>query len=74
MNLEATLSELKTLRGIIPICAYCKHVRDDAGWEEIELYVARHSDANFSHGICPSCAKVHFGEFVDLDPEGGVRP
>ena len=60
-GLEAALAELKTLRGIIPICAHCKNVRDDAGsWERIEQYVSRHSEAEFSHGICPNCIEEHF--------------
>lgn len=55
---EATLKEVKTLRGIIPICASCKKIRDDKGaWNQIEVYVRDHSEAEFSHGICPDCAK-----------------
>ncbi len=53
---ESTLAELETLRGIIPICSYCKKVRSDVGgWEQIESYVRQHSQAQFSHGICPDC-------------------
>ena len=53
-----TLEEIKTLQGFIPICANCKNIRDDAGyWQKIEEYVQEHSDARFSHGICPECAK-----------------
>lgn len=52
-----TQIEVKILRGILPICASCKKVRDDRGlWEQIELYIRRHSDTDFSHGICPECA------------------
>lgn len=55
-KLSKTLSEIKQLRGLLPICASCKNVRDDKGyWEQIEVYVKDHSDANFSHSICPSC-------------------
>ena len=57
-NLENALSQIKTLRGLLPICANCKKVRDDSGyWKQIELYIHEHSDAKFSHGICPDCAK-----------------
>lgn len=55
--LEKALAEIKTLRGIIPICAHCKKVRDDSGfWEQVEVYIHNHSDAVFSHGLCPDCA------------------
>jgi DNA-binding response OmpR family regulator len=55
-DLEAALAEVKTLRGLIPICMYCKKVRDAAeAWQAVEQYVAHHSDAVFSHGVCPTC-------------------
>ncbi|MCH8135582.1 MAG: CHASE3 domain-containing protein [Proteobacteria bacterium] len=55
-KLERLLSEIKTLEGIIPICAYCKEIRNDKGaWEKLEYYVGSHSNAQFSHGICPEC-------------------
>src|SRR4030095_2384683 len=58
---EQTLRELHTLHGIIPICAHCKQVRTELGqWQQIEQYVAAHTDANFSHGICPDCMKKHY--------------
>lgn len=63
------LSEIKTLRGILPICANCKKIRDDKGyWNQIESYISAHSEAEFSHGICPECAKELYSEF-DLYPE-----
>ena len=50
--------EIKILRGFLPICSHCKKIRDDAGcWNQIESYISEHSDARFSHGICPDCAK-----------------
>lgn len=53
LNLE---SQLKQLRGIIPICGYCKKIRDDnESWQQLETYICAHSDAMFSHGICPNC-------------------
>ncbi len=52
---------LETLRGIVPICSYCKQIRDDKGyWSQVEAYVAKHTEAEFSHGICPSCLERHF--------------
>ncbi|MBM4044630.1 MAG: PAS domain S-box protein [Planctomycetes bacterium] len=57
-ELRLALAEVKTLRGIVPICAWCKKVRDDRGyWEQVESYVSKHTEAEFSHGICPECAK-----------------
>jgi len=57
-ELKQALSEVKTLRGFLPICANCKKIRDDSGyWTRIEAYIEEHSDAQFSHGICPECAK-----------------
>jgi len=57
-KLQETLSQVKQLSGLIPICALCKKIRDDKGyWNQIESYIKRHSEANFSHGLCPDCAK-----------------
>jgi hypothetical protein len=57
-ELEATLAQVKQLEGIIPICAYCKKIRDDQSiWHRMEQYISEHSEAQFSHGICPSCFK-----------------
>jgi len=62
-SLDRSLAEIKTLRGILPICAHCKRVRDDAGyWQKVEVYVRDRTHAEFSHGICPQCAKLHWGE------------
>ena len=55
-QLEATLKQVKELQGLLPICSYCKRIRDDHDyWEQIDTYVAEHSRAEFSHGICPDC-------------------
>ncbi|MDH5396090.1 MAG: hypothetical protein OEW97_07425 [Gammaproteobacteria bacterium] len=55
-TLEAAFNEIKTLKGIIPICSYCHNIRDDKGaWDKMESYLSKHSDAEFSHGICPKC-------------------
>lgn len=57
-------SEIKRLRGMLPICASCKKVRDDKGyWNQIEVYIKQHSDAEFSHGLCPDCKKELYPEF-----------
>lgn len=56
MDLEEALGEVRVLQGILPICSYCKHVRDDKDyWQSVECYISEHSEAKFSHGICPAC-------------------
>ncbi len=63
------ISELLTLRGLLPICASCKKVRNDHGyWEEIERYLRRHIDVDFTHGICPDCARRLYPKLTA--PEG----
>ena len=65
------LSEIKTLSGLVPICSNCKKIRDDQGyWNQIEKYIGEHSNAQFSHGICPECAKKLYPEFDLYDDEG----
>ena len=55
-QLEEALAEIKTLKGCIPICATCKKIRDDEGyWNHLEAYISKHTDATFTHGICPTC-------------------
>lgn len=68
-ELRQALSEIKQLRGIMPICSYCKKIRDDEGyWDQLESYISRHSDADFSHSICPECAKIHHPD-LDMSSE-----
>lgn len=56
MHLVEVLEQIKTLRGLLPICAWCKRIRDDRGyWKQVETYIQEHTDANFTHGICPDC-------------------
>ena len=63
-KLEQALAEIKTLRGILPICASCKKIRDDKGyWSQIETYISHHTEAEFSHGICPDCAQTLYPNF-----------
>jgi len=62
-ELEYALGEAKTLRGLLPICASCKKIRDDKGyWNQIESYIGKHSGVKFSHGICPECEKKLYPE------------
>jgi DNA-binding NarL/FixJ family response regulator len=57
-ELQEALANIKTLSGLVPICAGCKQIRDDKGyWSQVEIYVAKHSGAKFTHGICPDCAR-----------------
>jgi len=57
-ELEAALARVKQLEGIIPICMYCKKIRDDQqSWHQLESYISKHSEARFSHGMCPVCAE-----------------
>ncbi|MCP3943646.1 MAG: PAS domain S-box protein [Desulfobacteraceae bacterium] len=62
-ELKQALSRLKTLSGLLPICTSCKKIRDDKGyWNQIESYIHDHSDAKFSHSICPECSDKHYGK------------
>jgi len=59
-DLQAALAEVHQLSGLLPICAWCKRIRDDEGnWQQIETYITVHSEADFTHGICPDCARKH---------------
>jgi PAS domain S-box-containing protein len=69
-ELQDALAKVKTLRGLIPICASCKKVRDDEGyWHQVETYIHEHSEAEFTHGLCPECAKKLYPEFYKKDKE-----
>ncbi len=67
-ELQVVLKEITTLKGIIPICLHCKGIRDDKGyWTKLEKYITEHSSAEFSHGICPDCAKkLYPDEYEEL--------
>jgi hypothetical protein len=57
--------DVKVLRGLLPICSYCKKIRDDEGyWQQVERYIAARSEADFSHGMCPDCGSKHFPDMV----------
>ncbi|MCL4456983.1 MAG: PAS domain S-box protein [Nitrospirae bacterium] len=66
LELQNALSEVKTLSGMLPICASCKKIRADEGyWQQIETYISEHSGAEFSHSICPECAKKLYPEYYN---------
>ncbi len=72
--LKKAFDEIRTLRGIIPICAKCKQIRDDKGfWSQVEEYVSEHTEASFTHGICPECAKELYPEYYPK-PGGAGDP
>jgi AmiR/NasT family two-component response regulator len=67
-ELEQALAEVKTLRGIIPICSYCKKIRDDLDtWSQLEEYISNHSEAMFSHGICPKCYETQLAIISNMN-------
>jgi len=69
-RLQEALDNVKKLSGLIPICSNCKKIRNDEGyWKQIEGYISEHSEARFSHGICPDCAKKIYTEFLKDIPE-----
>ena len=56
LELQEALANIKALRGLLPICAYCKKIRDDQGyWNQVDLYLREHSEVEFTHGVCPDC-------------------
>jgi PAS domain S-box-containing protein len=58
--------EIKSLKGIVPICMHCKQIRDDKGfWNKVENYIERHTEAKFSHGVCPECQEEYYSDFVE---------
>jgi phosphoserine phosphatase RsbU/P len=64
-ELRQAFDQIKTLRGIVPICAGCKQIRDDRGyWNQVEVYVRDHTEAQFSHGICPDCMKKLYPDYA----------
>ena len=71
-ELRRAFDHIKTLRGIVPICAKCKNIRDDQGyWKQVEVYVRDHTEAEFSHCICPSCMKKLYPE-CEADSDGSL--
>jgi PAS domain S-box-containing protein len=69
IELQNALAQVKKLSGFLPICASCKKIRDDSGyWHQVERYVTEHSEAEFSHGICPDCIRKLYPEIADEFP------
>jgi DNA-binding response OmpR family regulator len=69
-DLQAALEKVKLLSGFLPICSICKKIRDDKGyWNQIESYIRDHSEAEFSHGMCPDCARTHYSELFEDEKE-----
>jgi PAS domain S-box-containing protein len=68
LELKSALGKVKQLSGLLPICSSCKKIRDDTGyWNQIESYISTHSEADFSHGLCPDCLETLY---PDLDDDG----
>jgi PleD family two-component response regulator len=64
LQLQEALSQVKVLKGLLPICAHCKAIRDCQGdWRQLESYISEHSEAKFSHGLCPMCLKELYPEY-----------
>jgi hypothetical protein len=62
---QRLLRQVRMLSGILPICSFCKKIRDrDGNWQVLESYIHIHSEAEFSHGLCPKCAQEHYGEYL----------
>jgi len=74
-ELQAALAQVKALRGLLPICANCKMIRDDKGrWNQIEIYIRDHSEATFTHGLCPECSRRLYPQlFAELKSEKAKR-
>ena len=72
------LREVTLLRGILPICSFCKKIRkEDNIWEHLEIYITKRSEAQFSHSVCPDCLQVYYADFISPkiadEHEGGMR-
>lgn len=69
-KLRTALDEVKTLRGLLPICSYCHNIRNDEGfWNTLDAYLSLHTEVKFSHGICPDCLKTHFPRVIKAREE-----
>lgn len=74
-ELNRALADINTLSGLLPICSSCKKIRDDKGyWQQVEVYIKNHSEADFSHSMCPECAKKLYPQYFDkMYPGDGGR-
>ena len=71
-KVEEKMAQVKVLSGLLPICASCKKIRDDEGyWSQLETFIGQHSEASFSHGICPDCLRQYLAENPELRPKMG---
>lgn len=71
VRLQSAVAEVKTLRSILPICSYCRKIRDDENyWHSVESYIARHTETRFSHGICPSCLESEIRPQLERSERG----
>ena len=68
-KVQAALAKVKLLSGLLPICSGCKKIRDTQGyWQQVESYIREHSEAEFSHGLCPDCARRLYPEVGEMRP------
>lgn len=68
-ELAMALAEVRELKGLLPLCAGCKKVRDDDGyWQQVEVYIRNHTRAEITHSLCPTCVKLHYPELDDSQP------
>lgn len=68
-----SLTRVKFLEGCLPICSYCKKIRKEGDWTSLERYMSDHSEALFSHGLCPDCAEKYYGELLHPDKDEPPR-
>ena len=75
-TLEQAVREIRVLKGLLPICASCKKIRDDGGyWHQLEAYLSHHAEVKFSHGICPDCERAYYADYeVYCDGPPGGKP
>ena len=72
IDLKKAVEEIKTLQGILPLCSFCKKIRDEDGrWQQVDVYLHKHSQADVSHGICPDCAQQHYPDYFASDKNVG---
>ena len=64
---HAILQRLNYLEGILPVCSFCNKIRSNESWIPIEEYISQHSEADFSHGVCPECAEANYGDIIGLN-------
>jgi hypothetical protein len=73
-DLQRSAANVRALSGLLPICAGCKQIRDDKGyWSQVECYVQEHSEATFTHGLCPDCIKKYYPELNESAPAGSGK-